>query len=96
MLSAISAALRLTGDERAHLFRLAGHTPPDGGGEGRHLRRQVARGSHPMASLALLTSNAPGSPAIGRRTSDCGQNRASDCSVGVSLVVSSTAMTSAS
>jgi transcriptional regulator with XRE-family HTH domain len=34
VLSAVSAALRLTGDERAHLFRLAGHTAPvEGGGQ---------------------------------------------------------------
>jgi transcriptional regulator with XRE-family HTH domain len=35
--SAVSAAPRLTGDERAHLFRLAGHTAPvDGGGRTSH------------------------------------------------------------
>ncbi|RKN44058.1 helix-turn-helix transcriptional regulator [Streptomyces hoynatensis] len=38
LLGALARALRLTGDERDHLYLLAGHRPPEGARAGEHIR----------------------------------------------------------
>ncbi|ROQ37272.1 helix-turn-helix protein [Frondihabitans sp. PhB188] len=43
MLGAITRALRLTLDERDHLFRLAGHNPPQRLGSGDHVNATILR-----------------------------------------------------
>lgn len=43
MLAAIAVGLHLTIDERDHLFRLAGHTPPARGGQGEHISPGMLR-----------------------------------------------------
>jgi transcriptional regulator with XRE-family HTH domain len=43
VLEALARALRLTTDERAHLFRLSGHPPPGSGQMDRHLTPSVQR-----------------------------------------------------
>lgn len=54
LLSALARALRLTGDQRDHLFRLAGHhAPPRAGGD-----EHVSRG------LRRLLAGLPGLPAL--------------------------------
>lgn len=58
VLGPLARALRLTDDERAHLFRVAGHTEPDAGRMRRHLTPSVQRVLDRLADVPVLVIDA--------------------------------------
>ena len=60
VLAPLARALRLTGDERAHLFRVAGHAEPDAGGMRRHLTPSVQRVLDRLSDVPVLVIDAAG------------------------------------
>jgi transcriptional regulator with XRE-family HTH domain len=58
VLSALARALRLTTDEREHLFRLAGHAPPSADRMNRHVTPSVRRLLDRLHDLPVLVYDA--------------------------------------
>jgi transcriptional regulator with XRE-family HTH domain len=58
VLAALARTLRLTDDERAHLFRVAGHAEPRAGRMGRHLTPGVQRVLDRLADVPVLVIDA--------------------------------------
>jgi transcriptional regulator with XRE-family HTH domain len=58
VLGPLARALRLTDDERAHLFRVAGHAEPDAGGMHRHLTPSVQRVLDRLCDVPVLVIDA--------------------------------------
>jgi transcriptional regulator with XRE-family HTH domain len=54
VLAPLARALRLTDEERAHLFRVAGHAEPDAGGMRRHLTPSIQRVLDRLADVPVL------------------------------------------
>src|SRR4051794_33540043 len=84
VLAALARALRLTGQERDHLFRVAGQAPPDSG----RIRRQLTPGVQRLlermqdtpvavsdAAWTLLASNQPWDALMGDHTAWRGRER---------------------
>jgi transcriptional regulator with XRE-family HTH domain len=57
VLAALARALRLTGDERDHLFRLAGQPPPEPQARSEHLRPGVLYLLDRLADSAVVVAN---------------------------------------
>jgi transcriptional regulator with XRE-family HTH domain len=58
VLGPLARALRLTDDERAHLYRVAGHAEPDAGGMRRHLTPSVQRVLDRLSDVPVLVIDA--------------------------------------
>ena len=58
VLAPLARALRLSDDERAHLFRVAGHTEPDAGRMRRHLTPSVQRVLDRLADVPVTVVDA--------------------------------------
>jgi transcriptional regulator with XRE-family HTH domain len=58
VLGPLARALRLTDDERAHLFRVAGHAEPDAAGMRRHLTPSVQRVLDRLADVPVMVIDA--------------------------------------
>jgi transcriptional regulator with XRE-family HTH domain len=58
VLAPLARALRLTDDERAHLFRVAGHAEPDGGRVRRHITPSVQRVLDRLRDVPVLVIDA--------------------------------------
>ena len=60
VLASLARALRLTDEERAHLFRLAGHAEPSTGTINRHIGPSVQRLLDRLADVPVLVMDASG------------------------------------
>jgi transcriptional regulator with XRE-family HTH domain len=58
VLAPLARALRLTDDERAHLFRVAGHAEPDEGGMHRHLTPSIQRVLDRLSDVPVIVVDA--------------------------------------
>ena len=58
VLGPLARALRLSDEERAHLFRVAGHAEPDAGGLRRHITPSVQRVLDRLADVPVLVIDA--------------------------------------
>jgi transcriptional regulator with XRE-family HTH domain len=58
VLGPLARALRLSDDERAHLFRVAGHAEPDAGGMRRHLTPSVQRVLDRLGDVPVIVIDA--------------------------------------
>src|SRR3954463_13835542 len=58
VLAPLASALRLTEDERAHLFRVAGHAPPGAGAIDRRITPSVRRVLDRLADVPVLVTDA--------------------------------------
>ncbi len=62
VLAPLARALRLSDDERAHLFRVAGHVPPGAGHMRRHLTPSVQRVLDRLGDVPVLVVDAAWQP----------------------------------